>query len=831
MSAKTRLQKSREAAESFPLDASQYVDNAAVKSVESELSDLSDEPGSLEAFIDDGKAQEDDNQGENESETADGADGPEGDAAEYASEGGAPAITGIVTAATEASSIDVDLQSPEDVLMVDANGQANLETPYSGDDRAPSNASIAKRKRQHRKSTKPVYDSESDQDTASALIAGDKMFVDARGVKSSLLAPPLRTRSAVLLSEVGGSVVTDTVLPKLSSNASSSSQPVVATDLDANHSSDLDADQREGKKQRVSQSSSRQISTKSSSKKKSKKPEVVDDGHMSEAMQGTVKTMMQSELPGIADAVLARLLPALKDVLAATSAPLQPALAAPQPIEPTSALVDTANRALTTPFVARHDPAVMALPSVEPTVTPPAQPVPGEVSMPATANSANASVAPPVVSLQPSAMDASPASEHDIARSSSKLPIGVGFTSLSTQSPVTPSKPTGKERAVDPSPTKIDMSSMTFFNSSFSAEPAPVSDNAKSSPSKTKILAGLEGMASATRVKEESVEDGVPMAGKGAFLDDIEAYKLNYDPSYPCQVADLELQDKLLVGSYKGLPPLPNRSVLPSFTRNDASEDEVKGGRVRFSVWPKVVKNCTAATISGAVTFEKSGLYINPSRVSPVDVTVRPTKQGTKTTSHMRINVDNSVATCVSCGMCVESWVTRTAKTFGSNPREYKCISLVMHNQDWERWAAWMCLCFNEQQLYASMSGRAIQIRSIMSNPDDDNNRSWAGSINPDIMKPVRSANSSPTKFKTKYALGHDETVPVYDCTNHDLDMDEELQSMDSLPRWKGEVPVGSFVIVGYSASTYPGTVGGSGPKVAHLSCNLLWAIVCGIPK
>lgn len=86
----------------------------------------------------------------------------------------------------------------------------------------------------------------------------------------------------------------------------------------------------------------------------------------------------------------------------------------------------------------------------------------------------------------------------------------------------------------------------------------------------------------------------------------------------------------------------------------------------------------------------------------------------------MRINVDNTVAICVSCGMCVESWVTRTAKTFGLTPREYKCISLVMHNQDWERWAAWMCLCFNEQQLYASMSNRAIQIRSIMSDPDNE---------------------------------------------------------------------------------------------------------------
>ncbi|KAJ7047834.1 hypothetical protein C8F04DRAFT_1172318 [Mycena alexandri] len=117
-----------------------------------------------------------------------------------------------------------------------------------------------------------------------------------------------------------------------------------------------------------------------------------------------------------------------------------------------------------------------------------------------------------------------------------------------------------------------------------------------------------------------------------------------------------------------------------------------------------------------------------------------------------------------------------------------------------------------------------------MSYPEEQKSRDLAD-INPDIMRPVRSASTSPRKFKVKYALGYDETVPAFDCTNRDLDMAVDLDDLSDLPRWIGEIPVGSFIVTGYTASTDGATVGGSGPKRPHVSCNLLWVIVCGILK
>ncbi|KAJ7740542.1 hypothetical protein B0H16DRAFT_1464780 [Mycena metata] len=795
-----RRHRAEPAAEDPPVDPSQCVDDAAVESdghggaVESDLTEVSDDPGSLKDFIDDGDLLDDSNQDSNVQEDNVRDDDTQDDDiradADLRSAAGVEGTNDVdmtpaglanssrSSADAESSSQTASTFSRNDSTARDVDPQDVVHAPLDEHTARPAEKGVAdKRKRTRRRSNKAIRDSDSDIEYAGMAFISTypsisiRMFSDPRGVKSSLLSPPLVTRRAA-----SAAVQVDQSAPSSSSRTAAFDQP------DTDRSSDVEPNQRRSKKPRVSPATPRSSATR------------------------TVKTMMQSELPNIADAVLARLLPALKDVFASATAPINT-----QPrgnLDKSGASSFVSDRAqLSLPAI----PVEVPLTSVGSTSVLPLRP---DAVEPSPMDDVTDGGSHDHTTLEPSAMDASPARDEDIARSSSKLPIGNG----------TPSRPKGKGTASDNASAKIDVSSLTFFNSS--------SSTSTPSPTKIKVLAGLEDMPSATLVKKEPADEAIALAGDGTFLDDLESYKLKYDPSYPCQVADPELQDKLLIDSYKGLPPLPGRRVLPSFTRNDSGEDDVKGGRVIFSVWPKVIKDCTATTITAAVTFEQAGPFINPSRVSPAEITVRPTKQGAKTTTHMRINVDSSVATCVSCGMCVESAITRTLKTFGSPPREYKCISLLMHNQDWERWAAWMCLCFNEQQLYSSLSGRAVQIRTMMSSSEDDNSTGgWAAAINPAIMKPVRSATSSPTKFKSKYALGHDELVPVYDCTKRDLDLDEELVALESLPRWRGEVPVGSFVVVGYSASTYPATVGGSGPKVAHLSCNLLWVIVCGIPK
>ncbi|KAJ7029489.1 hypothetical protein C8F04DRAFT_925653, partial [Mycena alexandri] len=73
--------------------------------------------------------------------------------------------------------------------------------------------------------------------------------------------------------------------------------------------------------------------------------------------------------------------------------------------------------------------------------------------------------------------------------------------------------------------------------------------------------------------------------------------------------------------------------------------------------------------------------------------------------------------------------------------------------------------------------------------------------------------------------------VPVYDARKTIVDFSSDLDRLgDVLPSFPGEVPVGSFTVVGYTCSSYRGAISGSNDRVAHISFNILWAVVCGTP-
>ncbi|KAJ6536054.1 hypothetical protein B0H19DRAFT_963312, partial [Mycena capillaripes] len=74
--------------------------------------------------------------------------------------------------------------------------------------------------------------------------------------------------------------------------------------------------------------------------------------------------------------------------------------------------------------------------------------------------------------------------------------------------------------------------------------------------------------------------------------------------------------------------------------------------------------------------------------------------------------------------------------------------------------------------------------------------------------------------------------VPVYDARKTVVDYDTDLDRLgEVLPLFPGEVPVGSFVVVGYTVSSYMAAVGGGNDRVPHVGCNILWVIVCGTPS
>ncbi|KAJ7255611.1 hypothetical protein C8J57DRAFT_1013282, partial [Mycena rebaudengoi] len=73
--------------------------------------------------------------------------------------------------------------------------------------------------------------------------------------------------------------------------------------------------------------------------------------------------------------------------------------------------------------------------------------------------------------------------------------------------------------------------------------------------------------------------------------------------------------------------------------------------------------------------------------------------------------------------------------------------------------------------------------------------------------------------------------VPVYDARKTVINFETDLDRLDKrLPLFTGEVPFGSFVVVGYTCTTYPGTLSGASTKVPHLGLNILWVILCGTP-
>ncbi|KAJ7619245.1 hypothetical protein DFH06DRAFT_1342103 [Mycena polygramma] len=326
------------------------------------------------------------------------------------------------------------------------------------------------------------------------------------------------------------------------------------------------------------------------------------------------------------------------------------------------------------------------------------------------------------------------------------------------------------------------------------------------------------------------------------YLDDLIAYKNKWDGSAECQVNDPDLQDKAIAHTYAGLPALPKREILASYTQPGSLciQPGCKGGRVRFCVSRRAV-GLTRITVSSAMSFTRDGSFVNPARVDPRNITAIPTKNSG---SSMRINIDGRVAICVSPGVLSQSCITRVVETTGHQVRCHKYIYMLFHDQEWERWAAFMCLCFGHPYMYANITAIALQFGTMLllknsaaynDTPPSDSTWMATNMLSPSRPSETPIAHPSPTRTKpvveynVKYALKPDDTIPVYNAVGRDFDFLTELPNMAAkLPLWRGEIPQGSFIVTGYTATTYQGSAAGMSDKQEHVGCNLLWIIVCG---
>jgi hypothetical protein len=73
--------------------------------------------------------------------------------------------------------------------------------------------------------------------------------------------------------------------------------------------------------------------------------------------------------------------------------------------------------------------------------------------------------------------------------------------------------------------------------------------------------------------------------------------------------------------------------------------------------------------------------------------------------------------------------------------------------------------------------------------------------------------------------------VPVYDARKVVINFDVDLGRLDKvLPLFAGEVPSGSFVVVGYTVSGFKAGAQTGADRVPQIGFNIVWAIVCGTP-
>jgi hypothetical protein len=105
----------------------------------------------------------------------------------------------------------------------------------------------------------------------------------------------------------------------------------------------------------------------------------------------------------------------------------------------------------------------------------------------------------------------------------------------------------------------------------------------------------------------------------------------------------------------------------------------------------------------GAIQFVSYKVYINPSRISPVDVSVHQ-MTGAKPKYNLYTS-DNQPAICISTIFCDGSHVVEPS----TRGLVQKWLSGIFHTQEWERFVGFMCMVFNQPRLSAQLTKDSVQ--------------------------------------------------------------------------------------------------------------------------
>ncbi|KAJ7675879.1 hypothetical protein DFH06DRAFT_1318022 [Mycena polygramma] len=442
-------------------------------------------------------------------------------------------------------------------------------------------------------------------------------------------------------------------------------------------------------------------------------------------------------------------------------------------------------------------------------------------------------------SLAPSPLHASPSPAGKNGQSALNMSLAPGYSSFGTPA-------TSQGTGVAPQQEEIKASTELLLGGKFHD---PTQTAAEGSSATSLDVNQASNNTSMTLLSGSYDEGNAPPAERivtpNLYLSDLESYKIQYDGTLPCETNDPDLHDPILAATYVGLWALMKRWVYTSFLHRGVPVPPPgsKGGGVWFSVWGDCVSGLTQLTASSAMLLVQSGVFVNAVRVDPRKMMSAPTKENGP---NRRLNVNGKVAIFVSAGLCTQSHIIDVIETTGPVVRCHKFIYMTFHNQDWERWMSFMCLCFGQPHLFANMYGPSIQFGTMLiarnsasSHVTSDPIENWG---NPALTShiPASKNSSAPSTPQTpnmgrptysvskKYALMPDDKIPAYNAVGINFD----LPNLDSkLAPWSGDIPKGSFIVVGYTATTFQGNAAGQSGKQEHIGCNILWIVVCGVPK
>ncbi|PPQ81055.1 hypothetical protein CVT26_006165 [Gymnopilus dilepis] len=217
------------------------------------------------------------------------------------------------------------------------------------------------------------------------------------------------------------------------------------------------------------------------------------------------------------------------------------------------------------------------------------------------------------------------------------------------------------------------------------------------------------------------------------------------------------------------------------------------------------------------INFVAADHFLNPARASPM--LTRAVRTGVNG-FRMNLYVDNQPAILLS------SIFVRQSHLLSPPPRGLRqhLIAGIGHTQEWERQVSFICMAFGRPELRAQLSADVLTYatRSDTSQAHTSASSSFSATQSPSIRMSSRNYVSSASNGMS---LAYDDPVPVYDAREVAVDL-SNVESLFSLPRFAGEVPVGSFAVVGYTTNAYLSNRDGAW----HVSCNVRFVVVVGTP-